>query len=45
VLLVHLDGIDAQRQQFAAPKSASDEHRKHGVIPLAAKRSTLHGGE
>jgi hypothetical protein len=35
VFFAQLDRINAQREQFAAAQSASDQHRKHGIAPLA----------
>jgi hypothetical protein len=36
VFPAQLDGINAQREQFAAAQSASDQHREHGIVPLAS---------
>ena len=41
MLLARLDGANPKGKQLAAAQSASDQHRDHGVIPLAPQRTPI----
>jgi len=41
MLLARLDGVNPKAKQLAAAQSASDQHRDHGVIPLAPQRNPI----
>ena len=41
MLLARLDGVNPKAKQLAAAQSASEQHRDHGVIPLAPHRTPI----
>ena len=45
MLLARLDGVDPKGKQLAAAQSASDQHRDHGVIPLAPQPTPIRDSE
>src|SRR5260370_29646892 len=45
MLFARLDGINPKAEQLTAAQSAADQHREHGVIPLAPQRTSINDRE
>ena len=45
MLFARLDGINPKAEQLTPAQSAADQHRGHGVIPLAPQRTPINDRE